>query len=88
MTLNRNDGVFDSVVPGLRGGIQALGSREDWNYTTVPQVHVSGNVNNYSRAMMLGGCSSHSAPFNPLHQLFRIQHTPYRWDGIYSGLTR
>lgn len=57
--LNRNDEIFDSQVPGLLHNIW-FGTRVDWNYTTVPQVHVNGEVVTYPRAMMLGGCSSHS----------------------------
>lgn len=57
--IDRNDDVFDVQVPGLSYKL-GFGTRVDWNYTTTPQVHASGEATSYARAMMLGGCSSHS----------------------------
>ncbi len=57
--LHRNDDVFEIRVPGLSHDV-GFGTRVDWNYTTVPQVHVNGKVDTYPRAKILGGCSSHS----------------------------
>ncbi|KXN88671.1 Glucose dehydrogenase [FAD, quinone] [Leucoagaricus sp. SymC.cos] len=61
-----NHDVFDSQVPGLAMKI-GFQTAVDWNYTTVPQVNVNNAVINYPRAMLLGGCSSHST-----HSHFRI----------------
>ncbi|EKM75427.1 hypothetical protein AGABI1DRAFT_123192 [Agaricus bisporus var. burnettii JB137-S8] len=49
--------VFEIAVPGLVGSIPKA---VNWNYTTVPQNHLGGRSLGYSRAMVLGGCSSHN----------------------------
>ncbi|EKM83178.1 hypothetical protein AGABI1DRAFT_118529 [Agaricus bisporus var. burnettii JB137-S8] len=53
-----NEDVFATRPPG-RGG-ELTKSKVDWNYTTTAQTHLEGRVLGYSRAMMLGGCSSHN----------------------------
>lgn len=55
MVIPRNLDVFETRVPGL--DIDLPGSRVDWNYTVQ---NPSGQTVLYSRAKMLGGCSSHS----------------------------
>ncbi|KAF9445261.1 GMC oxidoreductase [Macrolepiota fuliginosa MF-IS2] len=55
-----NDDIFASQVPGLEPNVTMTGTRVDWNYTTTPQIHVNGRVDPYTRALMLGGCSSHN----------------------------
>ena len=52
----RNRDFFATVVPGLLGQLQ--NTPADWNYTTTPSPN--GLPAQYSRARMLGGCSSHS----------------------------
>nr|Q0R4L2.1 RecName: Full=Pyranose dehydrogenase 3; Short=PDH 3; AltName: Full=Pyranose:quinone oxidoreductase 3; Flags: Precursor [Leucoagaricus meleagris]AAZ94874.1 pyranose dehydrogenase [Leucoagaricus meleagris]AAZ94875.1 pyranose dehydrogenase [Leucoagaricus meleagris] len=49
----------ETRVPGLAGSLPA--SRTDWNYTTIPQDALGGRSLNYSRAKVLGGCSSHNS---------------------------
>ncbi|KAJ7489590.1 aryl-alcohol oxidase [Mycena latifolia] len=57
-----NDDVLDSIISLFVSGL--LGPTiYEWNYTTTPQVGLNGRVLNYSRAHMLGGCSSHNAMF-------------------------
>ncbi|KXN91296.1 Oxygen-dependent choline dehydrogenase [Leucoagaricus sp. SymC.cos] len=48
---------FEIQVPGLS---QALPHAIDWNFTTVPQVNAGNRVMGYSRARVLGGCTSHN----------------------------
>ncbi|KXN83928.1 Glucose dehydrogenase [FAD, quinone] [Leucoagaricus sp. SymC.cos] len=57
-----NEDVFETRVPGL--WLKFLSqevTRVDWNYTVAPQVGLNGRSVGYSRARMLGGCSSHNA---------------------------
>ncbi|KAJ7318137.1 pyranose dehydrogenase [Mycena albidolilacea] len=57
-----NIGVLDSVVPSFVGNL--LGPTiYEWNYTTTSQSGLNGRVLPYSRAHMLGGCSSHNGMF-------------------------
>ncbi|KAF7368968.1 GMC oxidoreductase [Mycena venus] len=57
-----NVGVLDSEIPFFTGNL--LGPTiYEWNYTTTPQSGLNGRVLSYSRAHMLGGCSSHNAMF-------------------------
>ncbi|KAF9447616.1 GMC oxidoreductase [Macrolepiota fuliginosa MF-IS2] len=53
-----NEEVFDTRVPGLWTTLAQ--TRVDWNYTTTPQTGINGEVVEYPRAKMLGGCSSHN----------------------------
>nr|V5NDL4.1 RecName: Full=Pyranose dehydrogenase; Short=PDH; AltName: Full=Pyranose:quinone oxidoreductase 1; Flags: Precursor [Agaricus campestris]AHA85313.1 pyranose dehydrogenase [Agaricus campestris] len=53
-----NKDVFATRVPGLAETLPT--SHIDWNYTTVPQQALGGRSLNYSRAMILGGCSTHN----------------------------
>ncbi|KAF7368906.1 GMC oxidoreductase [Mycena venus] len=54
-----NEGVTDSIVPGLVESLLQPNIYE-WNYTTVPQPGLNGrNVGNL-RAHILGGCSAHN----------------------------
>nr|V5NC32.1 RecName: Full=Pyranose dehydrogenase; Short=PDH; AltName: Full=Pyranose:quinone oxidoreductase 1; Flags: Precursor [Agaricus xanthodermus]AHA85314.1 pyranose dehydrogenase [Agaricus xanthodermus] len=48
----------ETRVPGLADSLP--GSRTDWNYTTIPQDALGGRSLNYSRAKVLGGCSTHN----------------------------
>lgn len=68
----RNEDIFASQVPGLADSI-GFGTRADWNFSTTPQTHVGGAVLPYARAMMLGGCSSHSTPFSLRERLIDVQ---------------
>ncbi|EKM75486.1 hypothetical protein AGABI1DRAFT_123150 [Agaricus bisporus var. burnettii JB137-S8] len=52
-----NKDVFETRVPGLSSELRP---RFDWNYTTIPQDALGGRSLNYSRAKLLGGCSSHN----------------------------
>ncbi|KAJ6451688.1 aryl-alcohol oxidase-like protein, partial [Mycena vulgaris] len=57
-----NEGVLDSIVPFFVGNL--LGPTiYEWNYTTTPQTGLNDRVLSYSRAHMLGGCSSHNGMF-------------------------
>lgn len=51
-----NRDIFASSVPGLLGQLQ--NTLVDWNYTTTPSPN--GLPVHYSRARILGGCSSHN----------------------------
>ncbi|KAF8218263.1 aryl-alcohol oxidase-like protein [Mycena galopus ATCC 62051] len=57
-----NIDVLDSIIPFFLGNL--LGPTiYEWNYTTTPQSGLNGRVLSYSRAHMLGGCSSHNGMF-------------------------
>ncbi|KAJ7143659.1 aryl-alcohol oxidase [Mycena filopes] len=59
-----NEGVLDAMVPFWKFGGSLLGPTiYSWNYTTTPQVGLNNRVLDYSRAHMLGGCSSHNGMF-------------------------
>ncbi|KAJ7028631.1 pyranose dehydrogenase [Mycena alexandri] len=59
-----NEGVLDSMIPFWKFGGNLLGPTiYDWNYTTTPQAGLNDRVLDYSRAHMLGGCSSHNGMF-------------------------
>ncbi|KXN87042.1 Pyridoxine 4-oxidase [Leucoagaricus sp. SymC.cos] len=53
-----NKDVFQTIPPGLCP--ELVKSSIDWNYTTVPQAGANGRSAAYSRAKILGGCSSHN----------------------------
>jgi choline dehydrogenase len=55
----RNEDIFETRVPGLVGPLSLI-TRVQWNYTTTPQIGFNGRSVPYSRALVLGGCSSHS----------------------------
>ena len=77
----RNLDVFETRVPGLV--IDLIGSRVDWNYTAQ---NPSGETVLYSRAKMLGGCSSHSKCRDIISRredLFEV-----RLNGVYEGIER
>lgn len=57
--LFRNKDIFETRPPGLVGEL-FFNTRVNWNYTTTPQSGLNGRSVGYSRAFMLGGCSSHS----------------------------
>nr|Q3L243.1 RecName: Full=Pyranose dehydrogenase 2; Short=PDH 2; AltName: Full=Pyranose:quinone oxidoreductase 2; Flags: Precursor [Leucoagaricus meleagris]AAW82998.1 pyranose dehydrogenase [Leucoagaricus meleagris]AAW82999.1 pyranose dehydrogenase [Leucoagaricus meleagris] len=48
----------ETRIPGLADNLP--GTRTDWNYTTIPQDALGGRSLNYSRAKVLGGCSTHN----------------------------
>ena len=77
--ISRNRDFFASFVPGLLGQLQ--NTPADWNYTTTPSPN--GMLAQYSRARMLGGCSSHS-----MCRLISITYhwLCHRWDGVYTGI--
>ncbi|KAJ3564743.1 hypothetical protein NP233_g8093 [Leucocoprinus birnbaumii] len=56
-----NEGVMDSIVPGLEAGTAR--SRVDWNFTVTPQKGLNERSFNYQRGHMLGGSSSVNAMF-------------------------
>ncbi|KAJ7073980.1 aryl-alcohol oxidase [Mycena amicta] len=59
-----NRDVLISMIPFTTFVGEMLGpSIYEWNYTTIPQAGLNGRVLNYSRAHILGGCSSHNAMF-------------------------
>ncbi|KAJ7073943.1 pyranose dehydrogenase [Mycena amicta] len=59
-----NRDVLISVIPFTTFVEEMLQpSIYEWNYTTIPQAGLNGRVLNYSRAHILGGCSSHNAMF-------------------------
>jgi len=82
LMIPRNLDVFETRVPGL--DIDLPGSRVDWNYTVQ---NPSGQTVLYSRAKMLGGCSSHSKCRDIISRrkdlFFEV-----RLDGIYEGIDR
>jgi len=51
-----NEGVLDSMVPGLAAGL--AGTVYDWNFTSIPQPGLNGRVMNYERGHILGGSTS------------------------------
>ncbi|KXN84005.1 Glucose dehydrogenase [FAD, quinone] [Leucoagaricus sp. SymC.cos] len=53
-----NRDVFATIPPGLI--TELTHTRVDWNYTIVPQPGTGGRTASYTRAKMLGGCSSHN----------------------------
>ncbi|KAJ7653271.1 aryl-alcohol oxidase [Mycena polygramma] len=57
-----NVGVLDSIVPFFISNLLGPNIYE-WNYTTTPQSGLNGRVLPYSRAHILGGCSSHNGMF-------------------------
>ncbi|KXN87045.1 Glucose dehydrogenase [FAD, quinone] [Leucoagaricus sp. SymC.cos] len=50
--------VFKTVPPGLWNELR--GTIVDWNYTLVAQTGINNQSRDYSRAKLLGGCSSHN----------------------------
>ncbi|KAJ7833564.1 GMC oxidoreductase-domain-containing protein, partial [Mycena leptocephala] len=54
-----NEGVIDSIVPGLVENLLQPNIYE-WNYTTVPQPGLNGRDVGIQRAHILGGCSAHN----------------------------
>ncbi|KXN84481.1 Choline dehydrogenase, mitochondrial [Leucoagaricus sp. SymC.cos] len=56
-----NEGVIDSIVPGLQAG--TAHSQVDWNFTTTPQKGLNGRSITYQRGHVLGGSSSVNAMF-------------------------
>lgn len=54
--LHRNEGVMESIVPGLQGRIAK--TRLDWNFTTIPQKGLNGRSVSLQRGHILGGSSS------------------------------
>ncbi|KAF8183981.1 pyranose dehydrogenase [Pholiota molesta] len=56
-----NEGVLDSIVPGLAFGLG--NSPFDWNFTTTPQVGLNGRVIPFERGHILGGSSSVNGMF-------------------------
>ncbi|KAJ6483607.1 alcohol oxidase [Mycena vitilis] len=55
-----NEGVLDSIVPFLVGGLLSGPNIYDWNYTTTPQIGLNNRTLPYPRAHILGGCSAHN----------------------------
>ncbi|KAF7346604.1 GMC oxidoreductase [Mycena sanguinolenta] len=55
-----NEGVIDSIVPFFWANLSAGPNIYQWNYTTTPQVGLNNRSIPYSRAHMLGGCTSHN----------------------------
>ncbi|KXN84306.1 Oxygen-dependent choline dehydrogenase [Leucoagaricus sp. SymC.cos] len=53
-----NEGFWPVAVAGY--WMQLHHSSVDWNFTTVPQTGLNGRSLYYSRAKVLGGCSSHN----------------------------
>ncbi|KAF7307847.1 hypothetical protein MKEN_01145000 [Mycena kentingensis (nom. inval.)] len=57
-----NRGILNSMIPWSSFfGAFLANPMYHWNYTTVPQPGINGRVLGYSRARVLGGCSSHNA---------------------------
>ncbi|KAJ6590378.1 aryl-alcohol-oxidase from pleurotus Eryingii [Mycena sp. CBHHK59/15] len=54
------EGVLDSEVPFLLGGLLSSANVYSWNYTTTPQTGLNDRVIGYLRAHLLGGCSAHN----------------------------
>jgi len=55
-SISSNEGVLDSIVPGLAAGL--ANTSWDWNFTTTPQSGLNGRVLTYERGHILGGSSS------------------------------
>ncbi|KAF7375824.1 GMC oxidoreductase [Mycena sanguinolenta] len=55
-----NEGVIDAIVPFFYANLIAGPNIYEWNYTTTPQVGLNNRSVPYSRAHMLGGCTSHN----------------------------
>ncbi|KAJ6626954.1 aryl-alcohol oxidase-like protein [Mycena sp. CBHHK59/15] len=55
-----NEGVLDSEVPFLLGGLLTSTNPYSWNYTTTPQSGLNDRVLGYLRGHLLGGCSAHN----------------------------
>ncbi|KAF7375816.1 GMC oxidoreductase [Mycena sanguinolenta] len=55
-----NEGVIDSIVPFFWRNLSAGPNIYEWNYTTTPQVGLNNRSIPYSRAHILGGCTSHN----------------------------
>ncbi|KXN84009.1 Choline dehydrogenase, mitochondrial [Leucoagaricus sp. SymC.cos] len=53
-----NTDISATITPGLI--TELTHTRVDWNYTTTTQPGANGRNANYTRAKMLGGCSSHN----------------------------
>ncbi|KAJ7471265.1 glucose dehydrogenase short protein [Mycena galericulata] len=56
-----NEGVLDSIVPGLFGALFSGPNIYEWNYTTTPQIGLNNRSLAYPRAHILGGCTAHNA---------------------------
>ncbi|KAF7375803.1 GMC oxidoreductase [Mycena sanguinolenta] len=56
-----NEGVIDAIVPFFWANLSAEPNIYEWNYTTTPQVGLNNRSVPYSRAHILGGCTSHNA---------------------------
>ncbi|KAJ7151772.1 aryl-alcohol oxidase [Mycena crocata] len=54
-----NDGVLEAEVPFFSNEI-GNDPRWSWNYTTTSQAGLNGRIQPYSRARILGGCSTHN----------------------------
>ncbi|KAJ6489773.1 aryl-alcohol oxidase precursor [Mycena sanguinolenta] len=56
-----NEGVIDSIVPFFWENLIAGPNIYEWNYTTTPQFGLNNRSVPYSRAHILGGCTSHNS---------------------------
>ncbi|KAJ3553555.1 hypothetical protein NP233_g12615 [Leucocoprinus birnbaumii] len=54
-----NEGIFATMPPGLSGQV-SNNPNLTWGYFTTPQSGMNDRVTSYSRAKLLGGCSSHN----------------------------
>ncbi|KAJ3575776.1 hypothetical protein NP233_g878 [Leucocoprinus birnbaumii] len=55
-----HEGILALEVPWLSSTLRVNGAPFDWNTTTTPQDGLNGRSILYSRARVLGGCSSHN----------------------------
>ncbi|KAJ7635120.1 alcohol oxidase [Roridomyces roridus] len=55
-----NEGVEASIVPFLANNLLIDPNPYEWNFTTTPQLGLNNRSISYSRAHMLGGCTSHN----------------------------
>lgn len=84
---DRNEGVFNSIVPGLVGSLQ--NSIHDWNYTSTPQTALNNRVMPLARGHILGGSSQISK-----FELCRFDSgkfdiyipAPGRWTFLHPGI--
>ncbi|KAK5655093.1 hypothetical protein OQA88_5992 [Cercophora sp. LCS_1] len=79
-------------VPGRKGS--TLGTKYDWNFTTVPQTHLNGRVLPVSRGKVVGGSSAinlmvwdrgAAAEYN---QWEEVGNTGWNWKSMLKAMTK
>jgi len=80
------------LIPGRKG--TTLGTKYDWNFTTVPQSHLANRVVGANRGKVLGGSSAINllcwdrAAASEYDQWEEVGNPGWNWKSMYSAMAR